>query len=186
MSTIPLTPADRDVYNALTRYAFDEAVCWPSQARVAMDTGLTRETVNRAVRRLRAAGWLEVSKARAPGARWDHAVYTLLAAFVVAATAARDIVRRAHRRARSVVEKVRQTRFGARFGELDHTNRRSRRSDQHCRCSACRPERSSTHDRERVVEDMRERVELADAELRRERHRRRPDWPDDIIGRADQ
>lgn len=52
------SPAAKLVLIKLADHADDEGRCWPSQSRVAADCGLTRETVNRQVKALCAAGLL--------------------------------------------------------------------------------------------------------------------------------
>ena len=65
----PVSARAERTYGAIARYAFGEAVCHPSQELLARDLGCARETVNRDVRELREAGWLEVEKR--PGI-WHH------------------------------------------------------------------------------------------------------------------
>src|SRR4051794_16115716 len=56
-----LTDLDLAVHRAIASYDFDSTgVAHPSQERIALDLRVRRETVNRAVRRLVRAGWLEV------------------------------------------------------------------------------------------------------------------------------
>lgn len=52
------TPAAKLVLIKLADHADDEGTCFPSQARVAADTGLARETVNRAIKALVGVGLL--------------------------------------------------------------------------------------------------------------------------------
>jgi DNA-binding transcriptional MocR family regulator len=90
----------RRVYEeGLAAYCFGEAVCWPSQATLARDLGLSRWQVNRAVRELVAAGWVEVVEQRVGRRGWRHNVYALLEGWrPVADRVRRRIVERARRR----------------------------------------------------------------------------------------
>jgi DNA-binding transcriptional MocR family regulator len=92
----PVSAYDQRVYRAIAAYAFDESEAWPSQERVADDLGICREQVNRAVRRLEEAGWLEITERRRGRKGWWHNVYALLAPFV--SFAAQRITKRAHSR----------------------------------------------------------------------------------------
>jgi DNA-binding transcriptional MocR family regulator len=128
MSTPVLRPFDERVYQAISAYAWDEATCYPSQALVAEDLGCTRETVNRAVQRLIAAGWLTIiEKCRAPGSRWTHNVYELYERFQVGALTIRRIVRRAHKRQKPAIS------------SLAHTDTEGT-AHSACDCRWCRPD----------------------------------------------
>lgn len=128
----PVSDFDDRVFRAIAAYAWDEAECHPSQETVARDVGCTRESVNRAVRRLRAAGWLTIKEKRwSPRSDWCHNVYELLAPFVVGVGTIKRIVRRAHSGA---------NRAARRFSErLDHT--KSVKRVGRCRCGWCKPDR---------------------------------------------
>lgn len=154
-----LRATDRLVYAAIAEHAFDEAVCYPSQALIARKLGICRETVNRSCGRLRAAGWLDWTYIKRPR-RWWHNQYELLEAYCVSPLAAKRITKRAHRRSR----------------KRDHTNKK------YCTCSACkRPERTPVQQltgalrpseqfretlRERRRRGIRERYVLYDPETR--------------------
>jgi hypothetical protein len=115
---------DQAVYKAIAAYAFDEAISFVSQARVAEDLGCARESVNRAVRRLVEAGWLVIRERRFSWrSGWFHNVYELLAPFVTGWHTMRRITRRAHRRNRCKTKH-------------DHTNGYSE-----CGCGVCRVDR---------------------------------------------
>jgi DNA-binding GntR family transcriptional regulator len=78
MSTPVLRPFDERIYEAISAYAQQEPVAWPSQSTLATDLGCTRETINRAIQRLIATGRLAIiEKRRAPGSRWTHNIYEL-------------------------------------------------------------------------------------------------------------
>lgn len=55
------SPSQRLILLALAQHADATGQCWPSQGRLAGMTGLARETVNRQVLSLRAAGLVEVT-----------------------------------------------------------------------------------------------------------------------------
>lgn len=59
-----LRPSDKLVWQALDFRQRDKPDCFPSQARIAKDTGLNRDTVNEAIRRLENAGLLTVRRAK--------------------------------------------------------------------------------------------------------------------------
>lgn len=65
------------VLAALRGHAFTGPSCCPSQALLAAEIGLRRETVNRACKHLERNGLLAIGKRRRPGAKWDHNVYVL-------------------------------------------------------------------------------------------------------------
>lgn len=123
----------RRVYAAIAAHAFDEAVAWPSQKTIATETGLSRKTVNHAVRDLVKAGWLVKTKDR--GRKWDYCRYELHAEYKVSPLAARQITRRAHRR-RALAEA-----FGAVPDGEGDTNTYGVRTGpvEWCSCWACRP-----------------------------------------------
>ncbi|MGB9376393.1 MAG: helix-turn-helix domain-containing protein [Mycobacteriales bacterium] len=128
---------DRRVYQAIAAYAWDEAECYPSQERVARDVGCARESANRAVQNLIAAGWLRIKARRwRPGARYWHNVYELLADYRVGDLTMKRIIRRCHNTARK--RAARLTR------RLDHTNtvRSGRGKPGWCGCPHCRPDRA--------------------------------------------
>ena len=56
-----LKPSDKLVWGALDSRQRDKHDCFPSQTRIAKDTGLNRDTVNQAIRRLKTAGLLTVT-----------------------------------------------------------------------------------------------------------------------------
>lgn len=65
------------VHRALRDHAFRGPECFPSQALLAQETGLRRETVNRACKQLEREGCIAIRKRRVPGSRWEHNVYVL-------------------------------------------------------------------------------------------------------------
>ena len=64
MSTIwergPDAQSERFVLLALADYANDEGECWPSVPGIAAKTCLSRRGVQKVIRRLQDAGWLEI------------------------------------------------------------------------------------------------------------------------------
>ena len=94
--------------------------------------GCARETVNRAVARLVAAGWLAIRKVRRAGWPWDHNVYELLEPFAVSALTAKRIIRRAHKRARRALRRGAQRPDHTKDEVLGHRRFRT------CRCRHCR------------------------------------------------
>lgn len=76
------------VLDVLHEHAFNGPTCRPSQALIAAELRhkhgwpTTRETVNRACAWLRAYGFIDWHQERAPGAKWRHNVYRLLATWV--------------------------------------------------------------------------------------------------------
>lgn len=101
----------------MERYAFGEAVVWPSQQLLAVDLGYQRTQVNRAIARLVRKGYVRIIERRwSPRSGWLHNVYELLEAFAVDRTAANRIVARSRRRAW-------KQRYSARYEQV-HTNRR--------------------------------------------------------------
>lgn len=55
-----ITSGVRDVLSALLIYADKDGTCWPSQKRIADDLGISREEVNRRMRRLKDVGYLTI------------------------------------------------------------------------------------------------------------------------------
>lgn len=132
----PVSDWEAGIYRAIAAYAWDEAECHPSQETIARDVGCTRESVNRAVRRLIAAGWLAIKERRwSPRSRWCHNVYELLAPFVVGVATIKRITSRAHNTAKSRARRL-QERF-------DHTNKQwsGRGKPGWCGCGWCKPDR---------------------------------------------
>lgn len=134
-----VSPFDRRVYQAFAAYCFEEPICHPSQQRVADDLGVCRESVNRAVRRLMAAGWMKIIDRRwSFRTGWKHNLYELLEPFAVSDLAMRRITRRGHntvkKRARRIAARLRD---GAPLG-AGHTNPKG-----WCSCRWCRTDRTS-------------------------------------------
>jgi helix-turn-helix protein len=128
---------DTGVFKGIASYAWDEAECCPSQARIAHDLGCARESVSRAVQRLIKAGWLRIKARRwRPGARYWHNVYELLADFRVGELTMKRVIRRAHNTARKRAQRL--------AGRLDHTNtvRSGRGKPGWCGCRHCTPDRA--------------------------------------------
>lgn len=125
---------DRRVYNAIAAYAFDEALAHPSQRLIADDLGCTRESVNRAVRRLREAGWLRiVERPWSFRTRWRYNVYELLETFAVSDLTVRRIVRRAHNTTRKRQRRLARRLVERRPRRPDHTNPKG-----WCSCRFCK------------------------------------------------
>lgn len=135
------------VYVVIGDHCLDEPECWPSQKRIAKDAGLSLRTVVSAIKELREAGWLTISK------RWtwrdesgrrvfapddttglvrsfQHNVYELMADFVAHEEAVRERVRAAHRRA-----DLKRLRTNYSVGEKTPPG-------GWCRCRSCRPDRT--------------------------------------------
>ena len=128
---------DQAVYRAIAAYAPDEPVCHPSRRLIARDLGCARETVNRSVSRLIAAGWMKVQRRWSFRSGWQHNVYELLAPYAVSELAMRGITRRAHN-----TPKKRARRIAARLHDRarlrpDHTNPKG-----WCSCPSCRTDRA--------------------------------------------
>lgn len=111
-----VSDSDQAVYQQLATYCFGEAVCWPSHELLAVDLGMSRLRVTRAVGRLERAGWLRRLERRwSPRTRWMHNVYELLEAWTpISRWVAEHIVKRSERR--------RWGRFEARYRAVN-TNR---------------------------------------------------------------
>ena len=141
----PVSDLDRRVYAAIAAYAPDEPICWPSQALIASEVGCSRVTVNHAVRRLRAAGWLRIIERRlSRRTGWRHNVYELLAPFAVSALAMKRITRRAHKAAKRRIRRA--------FPGSVYTNK-----EESCPCRRCRPEKTSIGRPPPPVEPVRRR-----------------------------
>ncbi|MEK6252224.1 MAG: helix-turn-helix domain-containing protein [Actinomycetota bacterium] len=65
------------VLEQLEEFAFNGPTCRPSQQLLADLTGLSRETVNRCLAKMRGWGWIDWRYERRPGAKWWHCVYTI-------------------------------------------------------------------------------------------------------------
>jgi DNA-binding transcriptional MocR family regulator len=102
------------VYRAITRYAFGEPVCWPSQQTIADELRCARESVNRAVRRLIRRGLLVILERRwSRRTGWCFNVYEIHGPINVDPEAARAITRRAHAKTPRFAGKVTRTsRYG--------------------------------------------------------------------------
>ena len=62
-----MSPADKSVYLSVTSYAnYVTEECFPSMAKIAKDTKLSKRTVRRSIDRLVAAGYLEIVKPGGP------------------------------------------------------------------------------------------------------------------------
>ena len=80
----PLSRNEQNVYQALCDHDFDsESVSYPSQATIAKEVGLARQTVNQIIGRLIDKGWLKIvdkrwGRRKHGGRLWLHNVYELL------------------------------------------------------------------------------------------------------------
>lgn len=72
-----MTRPEAELYALLQRHAFNSPTCCPSQALLATQLNISREYCNKTMRRLRERGVVSWTRARAPGAKWEHNVYTL-------------------------------------------------------------------------------------------------------------
>ena len=72
-----VTPSEKLVLLALANYADAEARCWPSQARLARDTGLTDRQIRRVFVSLMAAGLMTKQERRRPDGYRASDVITL-------------------------------------------------------------------------------------------------------------
>lgn len=71
-----LPPREKLVALALANYHNDElGKAWPSQETLCRVTGLSRSSIDRAVRDLKKRGIVRVTKERGKGARYAHNVY---------------------------------------------------------------------------------------------------------------
>jgi hypothetical protein len=73
-----LTPTDKLVFAVLASHANSDREAWPSQHTLAKDVGVTRETVYRAIGRLRVRGYVESS-----GALGESLTYSIAPAWRV-------------------------------------------------------------------------------------------------------
>jgi hypothetical protein len=78
-----MTAAQRMVYRAIHRYIRRFNTAYPSQAQLAAETGLSIRTVKRAVRALRWAGILDVSRSDARKGRHLRNTYSLTLAWKI-------------------------------------------------------------------------------------------------------
>jgi predicted transcriptional regulator len=71
-----LTATDVRVLAVIGIYADHEGIAWPSQETIAMAIGINRETVCKAIKRLRGGGYLYRYRKRTPRG-WFRNVYRL-------------------------------------------------------------------------------------------------------------
>lgn len=71
-----LTPAEHRVWVYLGWRQGDNAYCWPAQATIATDMGLTVQGVRNITRRLEDKGWLRIDRGAGPG-RGHRTGYTV-------------------------------------------------------------------------------------------------------------
>jgi hypothetical protein len=133
-----LTLNERKVFQALWTYSFDsEAIVYPSQARLAKDVGVSRQTVNQIIGRLINKRWVKmIDKRWAPSwtplsgpRRWMHNVYELLEPPLrpISDLVAKSITRAAH--------KARRTVFTI---SVKVSGRVAKKRAGKCRCAGCR------------------------------------------------
>lgn len=74
-----LRPSDWRVLTAVSYHADPRGLAWPSQQTIADLTGLSRQTVNKCIKRLVSCGYLKLLPARRrPSGRFSHRVYLLV------------------------------------------------------------------------------------------------------------
>ena len=56
------TPVEKAVFNSLCTYAYGKGICFPGQSTLAKNLGITRQTVNSAIKTLTEKGGLLVLK----------------------------------------------------------------------------------------------------------------------------
>jgi predicted transcriptional regulator len=138
-----LTLNERKVFQALWTYSFDsEAIVYPSQARLAKDVGVSRQTVNQIIGRLINKRWVKmIDKRWAPSwtplsgpRRWMHNVYELLQPPLrpISDLVAKRITRRAHR-----------ARKPFRLVSVRVSERVAQKRGRICRCKHCRVDYAS-------------------------------------------
>lgn len=71
-----LTATDERILDVIRDHAWRSPWAWPSQARIAQMTGLTREWVCKRLRRMAKLGYIVVRKVK--GRFWDHNMYCLV------------------------------------------------------------------------------------------------------------
>jgi DNA-binding transcriptional MocR family regulator len=115
----------------------ENGTAFPSQALLAKDLGVARETVNRSIKRLERAEKLIIRKRWSWRSGWQHNVYELLEppSHPIPERVRRRIVRRAHKRRWL---KARVARGEVAGKGPDHTNCEAVGS---CRCRSCQPRR---------------------------------------------
>ena len=72
-----LTALDTRILSAIGTFADRDGIAWPSQGTLATRLGVTRETVCKAIKRLREHGYLDRYRKRTPRG-WYRNVYRLL------------------------------------------------------------------------------------------------------------